>query len=179
MKYIKTYEENAYKFVDKSTGDIIIFNNNKFIFCIYYYTKFTYYSSVLGFDDNNFVVANEKEKLIDKIIKPDIYFIEHEDFEEQDLYSLRHFFITSHLIASKISVYDLAKYCGTSLQQISNTYDNVKMEEISKKMLSYSFKFDKNNNIILDDDINDMGKMQESLETVLNRSSEINDTHTR
>ena len=84
---------------------------------------------------------------------------EHEDFEEQDLYSLRHFFITSHLIASKISVYDLAKYCGTSLQQISNTYDNVKMEEISKKMLSYSFKFDKNNNIILDDDINDMGKM--------------------
>jgi len=84
---------------------------------------------------------------------------EHEDFEEQDLYSLRHFFITSHLIASKISVYDLAKYCGTSLQQISNTYDNVKMEEISKKMLSYSFKFDKNNNIILDDDINDMEKM--------------------
>ena len=80
MKYIKTYEENAYKFVDKSTGDIIIFNNNKFIFCIYYYTKFTYYSSVLGFDDNNFVVANEKEKLIDKIIKPDIYFIEHEDY---------------------------------------------------------------------------------------------------
>jgi len=77
----------------------------------------------------------------------------YEDFQEQDLYSLRHFFITSHLIASKISVYDLAKYCGTSLQQISNTYDNVKMEEISKKLLSYSFKFDKNNNIVLDDEI--------------------------
>ena len=79
--------------------------------------------------------------------------IKYKDFEEQDLYSLRHFFITSHLIASRISVYDLAKYCGTSLQQISNTYDNVKMEEISKKLLSYSWKFDKNNNIILDDDI--------------------------
>jgi integrase len=79
----------------------------------------------------------------------------YEDFQEQDLYSLRHFFITSHLIASKISVYDLAKYCGTSLQQISNTYDNVKMEEISKKLLSYSFKFDKNNNIVLDDEIKD------------------------
>ena len=84
---------------------------------------------------------------------------EHKDFEEQDLYSLRHFFITSHLIASKISVYDLAKYCGTSLQQISKTYDNVKMEEISKKLLSYTFRFDKNNNILLDDDIKDMEKM--------------------
>ncbi len=77
----------------------------------------------------------------------------YKDFQEQDLYSLRHFFITSHLIASKISVYDLAKYCGTSLQQISNTYDNVKMEEISKKLLSYEFRFDKNNNIVLDDEI--------------------------
>jgi hypothetical protein len=27
------------------------------------------------------------------------------------------------------------------------------MEEISKKLLSYSFKFDKNNNIVLDDEI--------------------------
>jgi len=82
----------------------------------------------------------------------------YEDFQENDLYSLRHFFITSHLIASKISVYDLAKYCGTSLQQISKTYDNVKMEEISKKLLSYEFKFDKNNNILLDDDVKDVEK---------------------
>ena len=84
---------------------------------------------------------------------------EHKDFEEQDLYSLRHFFITSHLIASKISVYDLAKYCGTSLQQISKTYDNVKMEEISKKLLSYTFRFDKNNNILLDDDIKEVDRV--------------------
>jgi hypothetical protein len=32
------------------------------------------------------------------------------------------------------------------------------MEEISKKLLSYSFKFDKNNNILLDDEINDIEK---------------------
>jgi integrase len=83
----------------------------------------------------------------------------YEDFQENDLYSLRHFFITSHLIASKISVYDLAKYCGTSLQQISKTYDNVKMEEISKKLLSYEFKFDRNNNILLDDDVKDVEKL--------------------
>ena len=81
---------------------------------------------------------------------------EYEDFEENDLYSLRHYFITSHLVAARLSVYDLAKYCGTSLQQISKTYDNVKMEEISKKLLSYTFKFDKNNNILLDDDIKDI-----------------------
>ena len=120
------------------------------------------YSNYTDSDDYVFSRFNKKD-VMTKTLLYDYYNAllkevkkEHEDFEEQDLYSLRHFFITSHLIASKISVYDLAKYCGTSLQQISNTYDNVKMEEISKKMLSYSFKFDKNNNIILDDDINDM-----------------------
>ena len=84
---------------------------------------------------------------------------EYEDFEKNDLYSLRHYFITSHLVAARLSVYDLAKYCGTSLQQISKTYDNVKMEEISKKLLSYTFRFDKNNNILLDDDIKEVEKM--------------------
>ena len=79
-------------------------------------------SKTILYDNYNSLIKEVKEK--------------YEDFQEQDLYSLRHFFITSHLIASKISVYDLAKYCGTSLQQISNTYDNVKMEEISKKLLS-------------------------------------------
>ena len=98
-------------------------------------------SKTILYDYYNSLIKEVKEK--------------YKDFQEQDLYSLRHFFITSHLIASKISVYDLAKYCGTSLQQISNTYDNVKMEEISKKLLSYSFKFDKNNNIVLDDEIKD------------------------
>lgn len=96
-------------------------------------------SKTILYDYYNSLIKEVKEK--------------YKDFQEQDLYSLRHFFITSHLIASKISVYDLAKYCGTSLQQISNTYDNVKLEEVSKKLLSYSFRFDKNNNIVLDDEI--------------------------
>jgi len=119
------------------------------------YTKYT--------DSDDYVFSHfRRNDVITKTILYDYYNellkdvkIKYKDFEEQDLYSLRHFFITSHLIASRISVYDLAKYCGTSLQQISNTYDNVKMEEISKKLLSYSWKFDKNNNIILDDDIKD------------------------
>lgn len=112
-------------------------------------------------DSDSFVFSRfDRDEEISKTILYDYYNSlmkevkeKYKDFQEQDLYSLRHFFITSHLIASKISVYDLAKYCGTSLQQISNTYDNVKMEEISKKLLSYSFKFDKNNNIVLDDEI--------------------------
>ena len=122
------------------------------------------YSKYTDSDDYVFSRFNKKE-VMTKTLLYDYYKAllkevkkEHKDFEEQDLYSLRHFFITSHLIASKISVYDLAKYCGTSLQQISKTYDNVKMEEISKKLLSYSFKFDKNNNILLDDEINDIEK---------------------
>ena len=117
------------------------------------YSKYT--------DSDDYVFSHfRRNDVITKTILYDYYNellkdvkLKYKDFEEQDLYSLRHFFITSHLIASRISVYDLAKYCGTSLQQISNTYDNVKMEEISKKLLSYSWKFDKNNNIILDDDI--------------------------
>ncbi len=112
-------------------------------------------------DSDSFVFSRfDRDEEISKTILYDYYNSlmkevkeKYKDFQEQDLYSLRHFFITSHLIASKISVYDLAKYCGTSLQQISNTYDNVKMEEISKKLLSYSFKFDKYNNIVLDDEI--------------------------
>jgi integrase len=111
-------------------------------------------------DSNDFVFSKyDKKEVMTKTLLYDYYNSllkdveeKHPDFIGHDLYSLRHFFITSHLIASKISVYDLAKYCGTSLQQISKTYDNVKMEEISKKMLSYSFKFDQNNNIILDDE---------------------------
>jgi integrase len=117
------------------------------------------YSKFIDSDDFVFSKFNKKE-VMTKTLLYDYYNNLLKDVEEKysdfvghDLYSLRHFFITSHLIASKISVYDLAKFCGTSLQQISKTYDNVKMEEISKKMLSYSFKFDRNNNIILDDEI--------------------------
>ena len=112
-------------------------------------------------DSNDFVFSKfDKNDVITKKILYDYYKEllkavkeRHQDFIGHDLYSLRHFFITSHLIAARINVYDLAKYCGTSLNQISKTYDNVKLEEVSRKMLAYNFKFDKNNNIILDDDI--------------------------
>ena len=122
------------------------------------------YSKFIDSDDFVFSKFNKKE-VMTKTLLYDYYNNLLKDVEEKysdfvghDLYSLRHFFITSHLIASKISVYDLAKFCGTSLQQISKTYDNVKMEEISKKMLSYSFKFDRNNNIILDDELGKIEK---------------------
>ena len=122
------------------------------------------YSKFIDSDDFVFSKFNKKE-VMTKTLLYDYYNNLLKDVEEKysdfvghDLYSLRHFFITSHLIASKISVYDLAKFCGTSLQQISKTYDNVKLEEISKKMLSYSFKFDRNNNIILDDEIGKIEK---------------------
>jgi integrase len=78
----------------------------------------------------------------------------YEDFDEsKTLYSLRHFYITIHLLASKVDVYKIARYCGTSMNQIQKHYDNVKDTQISKEMLSYSLKFDKNDEIVLDDDI--------------------------
>lgn len=81
---------------------------------------------------------------------------EHNDFDEtKTLYSLRHFYITIHLLASKVDVYKIARYCGTSMNQIQKHYDNVKDTQISKEMLSYNLKFDKNDEIVLDDDIHD------------------------
>jgi integrase len=62
--------------------------------------------------------------------------------ETKTLYSLRHFFITIHLINGSLSPYDLARYCGTSLQQIQKTYDGMVDLDISKKMMNSSeFKF--------------------------------------
>lgn len=65
------------------------------------------------------------------------------DFDDtKTLYSLRHFFITVHLINGSLSPYDLARYCGTSLQQIQKTYDGMIDLDISKKMMNSSeFKF--------------------------------------
>jgi hypothetical protein len=65
------------------------------------------------------------------------------------------FYITIHLLASKVDVYKIARYCGTSMNQIQKHYDNVKDTQISKEMLSYNLKFDKNDEIVLDDDIHD------------------------
>ena len=78
----------------------------------------------------------------------------HKEFDNtKTLYSLRHFWITLHLLAGKIDVYQIARYAGTSLVQIQNHYDNVKDEQVSDQVLSYDIRFDKNNEIILNDDI--------------------------
>jgi integrase len=61
----------------------------------------------------------------------------YEDFDDtKSLYSLRHFYITIHLLAEQLSPYMLAKYTGTSLQQIQKTYDHILDLEVSKKMMA-------------------------------------------
>jgi integrase len=78
----------------------------------------------------------------------------HKDFDDtKSLYSLRHFWITLHLLAGKIDVYKIARYAGTSLVQIQNHYDNVKDAQVSDQILAYDIRFDKNNEIVLEDDI--------------------------
>ena len=76
----------------------------------------------------------------------------HLDFDDtKSLYSLRHFYITIHLLAGKVDVYSIAKYTGTSLRQIEKTYDNVKDAQVSKKMMGTKFKFIKGE-LVLDDE---------------------------
>lgn len=113
-------------------------------------------------DVSNYVFSNFSE---DKMMSKDIlydYFKDllklvkkkYEDFDDtKTLYSLRHFWITLHLLAGKIDVYQIARYAGTSLVQIQNHYDNVKDAQVSEQVLSYDIRFDKNNEIVLDDDI--------------------------
>lgn len=75
------------------------------------------------------------------------------DFDDtKSLYSLRHFYITIHLLAGKVDVYSIAKYTGTSLRQIEKTYDNVKDFQVSKKMMGTKFKFIKGE-LVLDEEL--------------------------
>jgi integrase len=76
------------------------------------------------------------------------------DYDEtKTLYSLRHLWITMHLIIGKVSVHKIARYAGTSLLQIQKHYDNVKDKHISDEILSYKLKFDANDGIMIDDEI--------------------------
>ena len=77
-------------------------------------------------------------------------------FGEKSLYSLRHFYITIHLLAGKVDVYSIAKYTGTSLRQIEKTYDNVKDAQVSKKMMGTQFKFVKGELVLEDVLLNDV-----------------------
>jgi hypothetical protein len=81
---------------------------------------------------------------------------QHPDYDDSlTLYSLRHFFITIHLIANKIDIYKLARYTGTSMFQIQKHYDHMKDSQVSKELLSYRLNFSDDNEIILDDDVNE------------------------
>jgi len=78
----------------------------------------------------------------------------YDDFDDtKTLYSLRHFYITIRLIAGSITAYQLARYCGTSLQMIQKTYDNVTDLDVSKKMMaSKQFVF-RNGELVMKDDL--------------------------
>ena len=83
----------------------------------------------------------------------------YDDFDEtKTLYSLRHFYITIRLLAESISVYQLARYCGTSLQQIQKTYDNVTDLDVSKKLMASKKFIFRNGELVLDDDLLISGK---------------------
>ena len=77
---------------------------------------------------------------------------QHSSFNENlDLYSLRHFWITCWLSTGKIDAYQLARYAGTSLNQIQRTYDHMKDSVASSAILSVRWRFDKNNQVVLED----------------------------
>ena len=118
------------------------------------YSKFCELSNyVFSYFDEDRVMSKELlygyfNELIKEVKK------KHKDFDDtKSLYSLRHFWITLHLLAGKIDVYKIARYAGTSLVQIQNHYDNVKDAQVSDQILAYDIRFDKNNEIVLEDDI--------------------------
>jgi len=117
------------------------------------YSKFT--------DNDDYVFSHyrrndviTKELLYDyfnKLVK-DVK-LKYVDFDtKKTLYGIRHFWISLHLLVGKVDVFKISRFSGTSPNQIYKHYDNVKDEQISKQILSYNLKFDKNNEIILDDD---------------------------
>jgi integrase len=78
----------------------------------------------------------------------------YEDFDDtKTLYSLRHFYITIRLLADSISVYQLARYCGTSLQMIQKTYDNVTDLDVSKKMMAAKQFVFRDGELVMKDDL--------------------------
>jgi hypothetical protein len=85
----------------------------------------------------------------------------YEDFDtSKDIYALRHLWITNQLLIGQISPYKIARYAGTSLQQIQNHYDHVKDAQISDELLKLRFKPAANEDGYVDmgDKIDDDGK---------------------
>ena len=66
---------------------------------------------------------------------------QYSDFDDsKTLYSLRHFYITWHLMIGKMNVYDLAKIAGTSLKQIQDHYDHVIQSHKIDELISHASK---------------------------------------
>lgn len=79
---------------------------------------------------------------------------EHPNFDvEKTPYSLRHFYISYHLLSGKVSPYEIAKLAGTSVKQIEKHYDHVQNSHIAKKILGSQTRIDRKNWEILIDDV--------------------------
>jgi len=70
----------------------------------------------------------------------------------RDLYDIRHFFITAHLRANRLSIWEIAMFTGTSVTQIEKHYNHVNHSFVSDKMLSYRLKFNDSNMLVLPDE---------------------------
>jgi len=63
-----------------------------------------------------------------------------------DPYHFRHFYITIRLLAGD-SPYDIARLCGNSVTMIEKHYDQVRDEQIAKKLLSKKVTFNKDGTV--------------------------------
>jgi len=66
--------------------------------------------------------------------------------ESVDPYHFRHFYITVRLLAGD-SPYDIARLCGNSVLMIEKHYDQVRDEQIAKKLLSKKVTFNKDGTV--------------------------------
>jgi len=66
--------------------------------------------------------------------------------ESVDPYHFRHFYITVRLLAGD-SPYDIARLCGNSVTMIEKHYDQVRDEQIAKKLLSKKVTFNKDGTV--------------------------------
>ena len=81
--------------------------------------------------------------------------LKHEDFDTSlDIYGIRHYFITLHLRVAEADMYSIARFCGTSIREIENTYQHVKDEDVSRSMMKSSrqIRFGEGDDILILED---------------------------
>jgi len=125
------------------------------------------YSKFHSEDDYVFSMYDKKTQITKKILyqyyndlKKDVKAKYPEFDTSKDIYALRHLWITNQLLIGQISPYKIARYAGTSLQQIQNHYDHVKDAQISDELLALRFKPSANEDGYVDmgDKVDDDGK---------------------